>query len=86
MKVPQMKVQHIAEWWSNVRVLGYMCGKESVREGEGKVCQGYWEQHPALSDCKDDDRLFVVASGKPPLPVRAGRCHTNNTCKWCDSF
>ena len=42
VKVPQMEVQRIV-WGPDVRMLRYVCGKQSVQEGEGKVCQGYRE-------------------------------------------
>ena len=52
VKVPQMEVQRIAGWWPDVRVLRYVCGKQSVQECEGKVCQRYREQHPACLTVK----------------------------------
>lgn len=46
-----MEVQRIAGW-SDVRVLGYMYGKQFVREEEGKVCQRYRKQHAACLTIK----------------------------------
>jgi hypothetical protein len=86
VKVPQMEVQRIARG-PDVRVLRYVCGKQSVQEGEGKVCQRYREQHPACLTVKAAI-VFRRGFGQPQatrLPASSGRSLPHNTCNWsCD--
>ena len=71
VEVPQMEVQRIV-WGPDVRMLRYVCGKQSVQEGEGKVCQGYREQHPACLTVKAAIVFlswFRATSGHSPLRI-----------------